>query len=337
MTTRLTDIIDPEVFLDLPAVNDPTKTTFYESGIIVNSPLLNGLATADGDDATLPFWKDIDASVAPNLSNDNPADQATPEKVVQGSQKARKLFLNQTWQAADLVNEFSMGVDALQHVRNRVDAYWMKQWQKYLINATEGILQDNIANDSSDMAIDVSIADGNNAAAANLFSDEAFIDASMTLGDSFENIGAVAMHSVVYGKARKNNSIDFIPDSEGRYTIPTYQGRRVILNDEITVVAGGTSGFVYRTILFGAGLFGYGNGAPTTPVAVERDELAGNGGGIEALITRKTWLLHPFGYQFTGASVAGVSPTMAEYANAANWDRVVERKNVPLAYLLTNG
>ena len=337
MTTRLSDVIDIEVYQDLPAVNDPTKTTIFESGVAVASPLLNSLAGAMGDSAQLPFWKDIDASVEANLSNDDPASTATPQKVVQGKQVARKLFLNQAWQAADLVNEFSMGGDALQHVRNRVDAYWVKQFQKYLMAATEGILQDNIANDSGDMAIDISIADGDNATADNLFSDTAFINASMTLGDSFENLGAILVHPVVYGQMRKNNSIDFIPDAAGQYTIPTYQGRRVILNSEVTVVAGGTSGFVYRTVLFGAGAFGYGQGNPTNPVEVERDGLAGNGAGIEALINRKTWLIHPFGYEFKSGTVAGQSPTIAEYKLAANWDRVVERENVPLAFLLTNG
>ncbi len=124
MTVRLTDIIDPEVFQDLAPVNDPTKTSFFESGIVQTSPLLSTIASADGDSAILPFWKDIDSGVEANISNDDPSSLATPNKIVQGQQKGRKLFLNQTWQAADLVNEFSMGADALQHVRIRVDSYW---------------------------------------------------------------------------------------------------------------------------------------------------------------------------------------------------------------------
>lgn len=45
--------------------------------------------------------------------------------------------------------------------------------------------------------------------------------------------------------------------------------------------------------------------------------------------------LHPLGYQWKESSVAGASPLIAELADAANWERVVERKAVPLAYLLT--
>jgi hypothetical protein len=46
-------------------------------------------------------------------------------------------------------------------------------------------------------------------------------------------------------------------------------------------------------------------------------------------------LLHPFGFQQTGTP-AGVSFTQAELAQAAQWDRVLPRKNVPIAYLVTN-
>jgi hypothetical protein len=70
---------------------------------------------------------------------------------------------------------------------------------------------------------------------------------------------------------------------------------------------------------------------------VEREALQGNGGGIETLVSRKSWIVHPFGFQFLSGSVAGESPTLAEYKLAANWDRVVPRKNVPVAFLVTNG
>ena len=87
--------------------------------------------------------------------------------------------------------------------------------------------------------------------------------------------------------------------------------------------------------MFGAGAFGYGEGMSSVPVEVERNGLQGNGGGVETLIVRKTWLLHPFGFQATGTP-AGESFTHAELAEATSFDRVVDRKNVPLAFLITN-
>jgi hypothetical protein len=334
--STLANIIDVTVFQDLPAVDSPEKTAFYESGVIVRNPLLDSFAMAAGKTAELPFWNDLDASSEPNLSDDT-ATLATPDEILQGEQIARKLFVNNGWKEADLAGELAMGGTAMEQVRARVDTYWRRQWQRRLVAATVGLLADNVANDSGDMVFDASIEDGDNATAANLFSRSNFTAAAFTLGDMFDVTGAVAMHSVVYKRAVDNDDIEFIPDSQGNMTIPTYLGKRVIVDDGMTVVAGGTSGFKYTTILFGAGAFGWGEGMPHIPTEIQRQESAGNGGGIETLWSRKTWLLHPFGYQFTSASVAGVSPTLAEYQNAANWDRVIERKNVPLAFLVTNG
>jgi len=112
-------------------------------------------------------------------------------------------------------------------------------------------------------------------------------------------------------------------------------GLRVIVDDSMTVTAGSTSGFKYTSVLFGEGAFAYGDGAPLVPVEVERQEAQGNGAGVETLWTRKTWILHPSGYQNTGTP-ASFSFTPAELAADAAWSRVVERKNVPLAFLVTN-
>lgn len=335
-TVQLADIIDVTVFNDLPAVNSPEKTAFFESGVAVSNPLLNAIATGAGKVAELPFWNDIDPTDEPNLSSDDPGTSATPAKVTQGEQIARKLFLNHGLSASDLASELAMGSQAMEHIRSRFDTYWTRQWQRRVIACLDGVLADNIANNSGDMVNDAAIEDGNNATAANLFSRSNFTSAAFTLGDAFENTGIVAMHSVVYKRAVDNDDIDFIPDSQGQLTIPTYLGKRVVVDDGMTVTAGGTSGFKYTTILFGAGAIGYGNGMPIVPVEVEREAAQGNGGGIETLWNRKTWIVHPSGFQFTGTP-AGDSPTLAEFRSAASWDRVVERKNVPVAYLITNG
>jgi hypothetical protein len=336
-TVQLADIIDVTVFQDLPAVNSPEKTAFYEGGVIARSPLLDTLANAPGKIAELPFWNDLDETSAPNISNDDPASSATPDKITQGKQIGRALYLNKGWSASNLATELAMGENAMSHIRNRSDKYWTRQFQRYLIAGADGVLADNVANDSGDMVSDVAIEDGDNAAAANLFSRSNFTSAAFTLGDAFENTGVIGVHSVVYKRMVDNDDIDFIPDSQGRLTIPTFMGKRVIVDDGMTTVAGSTSGFKYTTVLFGEGAFGYGEGMPAKPVAVESKEAQGNGAGVETLWTRKTQLIHPFGFQFTSGSVAGDSATIAEMKLAANWDRVVARKNVPLAFLITNG
>ena len=332
--TQLSDIIDVTVFQDLPAVSSPEKTAFFQSGAVVRTPLLDALASAEGKIAELPFWKDLDGSAETNYSDDSETS-ATPLKVIQGEQITRKAFVNNGWKEADLASELSMGGDALTQVRNRVDTYFMRQWQRRVIAMANGVLADNVANDSGDMVNDIAAEAIAGQSASTKWSRGAFTNAVFTLGDAFGDISAVAVHSAVYKQMVDADDIDFIPDSNGSLILPTFMGKTVIVDDGMTVTAGSTDGFKYTTILFGAGAFGYGEGNSKVPVEVEREASQGNGGGTEALWVRKTWLLHPFGFQTTGTP-AGESFTQTELALATTWDRVVERKNVPLAYLVTN-
>jgi hypothetical protein len=120
-------------------------------------------------------------------------------------------------------------------------------------------------------------------------------------------------------------------------TIPTFLGRRIVIDDGMPAALNATSELIeYTSVLFGAGAFGVGEGSPENPVEVDRAPAQGNGAGIETLHSRKTVLMHPAGYQFTSSSVASVSPTRAELEAAANWTRVVERKAVSMAFLVTN-
>lgn len=334
-TTLLSDIIDVVVYQDLPAVNSPEKTAFYESGIVVRNPMLDSAATAAGKTAELPFWNDIDPTDQPNLSTDNPATLATPAKVVQGEQIARKAFLNHGLSASDLASELAMGPRALEHVRNRFDTYWQRQWQRRLIASANGVLADNVANDAGDMVINVAAEATGSVTASTLFNRDAFTNAVYTAGDAADMMRAIAVHSRVMAQMVKNDDIVYIPDSQGQLTIPTYMGLRVIVDDGLTVTPGSTSGFKYTSVIFGPGAFGYGDGQPLVPVEVQREANQGNGGGIETLWTRKTWLLHPFGFQCVGVP-ASVSLSLAELAAATTWDRVVARKNVPMAFLITN-
>lgn len=332
--TQLADIIDVTVFQDLPAVNTPELTAFFQSGVVVRSPLLDSLANSAGKTAELPFWKDLDGTDETNYSDDS-ENSATPNKVIQGEQISRKSFVNNGWKEADLASELSMGGDALTQVRNRVDTYFTRQWQRRIIAMSNGLLADNVANNSGDMVSDIAAESIATQTAATKWSRSAFTTAVFTLGDAFGGISALAVHSAIYKQMVDADDIDFIPDSNGSLIIPTFMGKTVIVDDGMTVTAGSTDGFKYTTILFGAGAFGYGEGMAKVPVEVAREAAEGNGGGTEALWVRKTFLLHPFGYQSVGTP-AGSSFTHAELATATTWSRVVERKNIPVAFLICN-
>lgn len=344
--SRLANIIDVEVFNDIPAVDIPERTAFFQSGVAVRDAALDALANAPGKTAEMHFWKDLDPNIEQNYSNDNPADLAVPLLIEQDEMTARKAFMNQGWSESDLAAELASGGNAMRRIRARVDTYWMRRWQRRVIATTVGLFLNNVADDDGDMVHDISIQDGDAATDANKFGRTAMVAGAFTMGDGFEAIGTIVVHSVIAQRMIDNDDIVYIPDSRGNLTIPTYLGRRVVIDDASPVIAGTTSGFRYVSTLFGAGIIGYGEGTPEVPTEVERSAAGGNGGGVETLWTRRTMLIHPLGHTFTSNTVsgpaapknpAGISPTDSDLRLAANWNRTHDRKLIPLAFVVTNG
>lgn len=334
-TVRISDVIEPQVFMDYQAMDTTQKTELISSGIVVSNEMLNAKAATGGRIVDLPFWKDL-SNTEPNISNDDPAVTAPTENIGTAEQVARIAYLNKAFQAADLASDIA-GSDALERISASVTRYWNRQFQARVLSTLKGIKADNIAANAGDMVFDVATDAVGAASASEKFSADNFINAAFTMGDAVDGIGAIAVHSVVYMSMVKQNLITFVKNSENSLVIPYYLGKVVIRDDTMPVVVG-TNRVKYTSVLFGYGCIGFGEATPDNAVEVYREPLKGNGGGIESLITRKTWLLHPFGYKFNSASIAGTTPTHAELELATNWERVAyERKQVPIAFLVTNG
>lgn len=321
---RLSDIVEPSVFTDYVIQNTMTRTAFYESGVVVNNGVISTQLRAGAHSFTVPFWNDL-ADDEANIASDDPAETATPYKIGSDKQLVRKSFLHQSWSAMNLASEIA-GDNALSRIQQRVAAYWRRQMQSRVIASLNGILADNVANDSGDMVNDISGEVG----AAAVFSATAVIDAAGTLGDAMEDLVGIAMHSDIYRRAMKNDLIQYLPDSQGR-PIATFRGLATIVDDGLPVTTG-----AYTSVLFGRGAIGYAMSAPSVADGTEVESLpaAGNGGGQQVLHSRVNVGAHPAGFSWAETAVAGESPTLAELADATNWDRVIERKAVPMAFLI---
>lgn len=344
---RLSDVVIPEVYMGYQALNTPELTAFWQAGLVVRTELMDTIARTGGKTGTLPFWKDLDSNIEPNMSNDDPDDKAVPNKVGTGTMTYRKAFMNQGYSSMDLIGELS-GSEPLQHIRNRFGTYWARQYQRRLIASLKGLLADNIANNAGDMVVNISTETGD----AARFNATSVVMAAGTMGDALDANGfaAIAMHSAIRTKAVLDQDIIFIPDAQGKLTIATYKGMRVVVDDAL-IYSGtaNTANAVYMTVLIGTGFWGFGSeigscfaageGVPMTPVAVERDERAGNGGGMETIWERKTTILHPYGWSWTDPTGADAltefSPVLTDLAKAAPWTRVVDRKQAPIAFLLS--
>ena len=334
-TTRLSDVqFDPDVYASYVQEDHPDLNAYVKSGVAVTNALLQSRAAGEGDITSIPYWKDLDYS-SENTSSDDPSATATPDKIGTGKMVARNAHINNAWQTANLVSETLGSEDPMRQIQSRTSMYWENRFEARIQACTLGIFLENQAA-TGDMIYDIASEDADNATAANKFSFEAFTLARSTMGESAAKLALLAVHPVVITQMILNQDIEYIQDSGTGVQIPTYNGFRVVEDKKMPAIAGGTSGFKYLSVLYSAGMFGYGDAPAVRPVATEYDELAGNGAGIETLVERKQWLIHPEGYKWTEASVAGGSPTTTECALATNWERQFERENVSIAFLLSN-
>jgi hypothetical protein len=331
--TALSDALVPEIFTPYRQAITEEKSRLVQSGALVRDQEVDALLAGGGMTFNLPRWKDLDDTGA-NVSAGTAGSSVTPLSIGSFDEIAIRLSRNQSWGAARLVKALA-GSDPMSAVAARTGAYWAREAQRTLLAIMKGVLADNAANDSGDMTNDIS--GSSYTPGVTDFSAEAFIDTLDTMGDSENELGIVMMHSKVFNRARKNNLIDFVPDStnQSAVEIPYFLGRLVIVDDSMP-----KTGSVFETWIFGQGALVWGVGTNDVPVEVYRLPLDGNGGGTDAMIERVEWTIHPRGFAFTGTTTAGGGPTNAATSGnlgvAGSWDRVVpERKQVHIARLIT--
>ncbi len=327
--TQIADVVVPAEFTAYIIEQNLTSTALYQSGVLVQNGLMASQLAKGSNNFTIPFWADPAGAGEADITSDDPTVLSTPVKVTANKQIVRKSFLHQSWSEMSLASELA-GADALALVQSRVLNYWDRQYEKRLVASLLGVLYSNVANNSGDMVVDISGATGNAAD----FSGTAAITAALTMGDQLHQMKSIVMHSKIYGEALVNDEIVFFKPSENDLEVATYKGMSVLVDDNLTTSTTG----VYITILMGTGAVGFAVAPPETGYGTEiyRTPSAGNGGGQTTLHSRNNVALHPLGLSFTGASVAGESPTIAELATAANWTRAVsQRKSIPLCFLIS--
>lgn len=331
--TRISDVIVPEVFNSYMAKDTKQTMAFYQTGVLrSDSDLANKLA-GGGRTFNVPFWRDLDDSES-DTASDDPDSHASASPITAGKDVALRQVRTKGWTTSMLTSELA-GSDPMARITSRVGSYWGRQFDKIAVATARGVFADNVANDGGDMVNDIST--GSTVTSANLISAEAVMDTAQTMGDAKQELKLIVMHSVVNNRLAKQDLIDFRPDSTGNVWVPHYLNYRVHVSDNVPVVnVGGT--LRYHNYLFGENVFGWAEHDVAKPVETKSDASAGDGMGVEELWTRRQFAIHPYGIKWTDAQVAGEFPTNAELALAANWDRVYpERKQIPMALLITNG
>lgn len=331
---RISDVIVPPVFTANVINKTMELSVLFQSGIIVPDAQIQLLAQGPNSNFTMPYFTDL-ANDEAGISSDDPAVKSTPGKIGMNKDEAQKHFRTKSWSSMDLTSAM-LNKDPMGVIETLVAGYWARQGLRTVIASLQGVVAANVAQDGGDMVHNRALPGAGTPTAANMLDAVAVLTAKQSMGDAAEGLTAMAMHSVVYTNLQKQNLIAYIPNSRGEVNIATYLGKRVLIDDTcpVEIVSGNP---VYTSYLFGQGAIGYGEGSPKTPTEVTRDAAAGNGEGQETLFNRKHFIMHPRGIKFTRAVMAGKSPTNAELADATNWDRVYDRKQIRFAAIKTNG
>lgn len=332
-STKIADVIVPDVFNPYVIERTAELARFYMGGIVSNDAELDRLASAGGKLINMPFWKDLsgDDEVLSDTAS------LTPAKIAASQDVAALLMRGKAWSVNDLAKALS-GDDPMRAIGDLVATYWARRFQAVGMASLKGVFADNVANNSSDMVHDVAGATNADVTADTKFSADTFIDGQSTFGDAIGSVSGIGFHPDVYYNLKKLDKISFEKESKGELEMETYRGLPVIVDRNLPFTPAGGAATTstapkYSTYLFGTGALGLGQGGAPVPTETDRDSLAGE----DILVTRHHFVMHPRGVKFASGSVVGASPTNAELGDALNWTRVYERQNVRIASIATNG
>lgn len=318
--TKLSDVIVPELFNPYVIKRTMELSALYQSGIIERNAEFDKLASEAAPIHNMPFFEDLTGESEPIIEDaDLTANKITSNKDV--STTIRRAMM---WSATDLSAALA-GSDPMQAIASLVAGFWARDKQKELIAVLNGVFGSYTDEDGGTVTpltehiLDISGSSGN----AAKISASAFIDACQLLGDAQEQLTAIAMHSATKSQLKKNNLIETERDSNS-VEFETYQGRRVIVDDGCPVGNG-----VYTTYLFGRGAIAYGEGHPVGFIPTEIDRDKKKGSGVDYLINRNVFIMHPRGIKWTDAVRENVeTPTRSELANPKNYQRIYEPKQI---------
>ena len=323
MSTTFRDVIVPELFNPYVIQRTMELSKLFECGIVQNNAEFDRLASEAAPIHNMPFWEDLSGDAEAVIEGkDLVASKITSSKDVSTTIRRAKM-----WSATDLAAALA-GSDPMKAIGDLVARYWSRQMQKELISVLKGVFgthtpaEGDAVTPFAEHILDITKT---GSAAAQKISASATIDAIQLLGDAQDTLTGFVMDSATKSYLKKQNLIATERDSNS-VEFDTYQDRRVIVDDSCPV-----NGGVHTAYLFGQGAIALGNGNPVGFVPTETDRDKKKGSGVDYLINRKTFILHPRGIKWTNEVRANIeTPTREELENALNWQRVYDAKAVPI-------
>lgn len=313
MTTRIADVIQPEVFTPYTIQRTMELSALIQSGIVQNSEEFDRLASGPNTLINMPFWDDLTGE--PEVMNDT--DDTTPGKINANKDVARKLAFVKSFGANALASLLS-GDDPMKAIGDRFATYWARQYQQILLSILDGVFD---GTGMEEKVHDISTAEGDKA----YINGRTFIDATQKMGDAKDLLTGVMMHSAVEAHLAKLDLIEYKEESQGKIRIPYFMGKRVIVDDAMPF---DTTTGVGVSYLFGEGAIALGNGSHPNILQTEIVRKGLSRAGEDVLVNRRLPLLHPRGVKWTETAVSDQFPTFQDLENGENWERVYEPKAI---------
>ncbi len=304
-TTRITDVIQPEIFTPYSINRTMELSALIQSGIAENNKEFDTLASGPNTLINMPFWEDLtgDAEVMDDQGNHTPGNIGTNADV------ARKLAFVKSY-GANALSAMLSGDDPMRAIADLFAAYWNRQYQGILLSVLDGVFA------SASMAEkikDITALTGG----AELINGRTFLDAVQLMGDAKDLLTGVMIHSATETYLAKNDLLEYKEDSQGKIRIPYFMGKRVIVDDSIAfdTATGASEGY-----LFGAGAIGWGNGAHKNIRQTETIHDGMSLAGEDILVNRKISILHPRGVKWVEpvGGTAKAFPNLTELATGTN-------------------
>lgn len=321
-----TDITDITNALKNPLLSENILRTSIESsplltsGAAMQDPFLNEALTTKAGIAENRFT--FMSHPNPNISNDNPNAIATPHSLSSGLQITRPAYLNLPIGYMDIIED-AHGISASDMIAQYFGMYWGVEHDRYALSCALGVLGTSIGTET--LILDDS---------ANVFNLTNHLKAVNKLGDRSGKVAIIAAHSALVTRMKILNGTNNIASYQGDLpkNVFSFNGYLVVEDDTIpcnldTKVA---------TVLYLAkGAIRVGKYIPKA-VQLQTNQLAGNGGGMTALISHYHLNVAVPGFSFTNtSSLVDKSVTRAGLEDPDNYTWVYDNdlRQAPLCAL----
>ncbi|MRJ06249.1 MAG: hypothetical protein C6I01_01855 [Epsilonproteobacteria bacterium] len=335
--TKLADVLTRALWTKEFRNDAPFIKSILNSGIFTIDPRVDSVVNSAeaGQIIEIPFINTPDY-IEPSI-----ADDSTNEIISTGVNYGRQYgvlgLYAKSWGTSLLAEVFSSS-DPLRFFRDYVGRYWGEDLERRIVMSLRGILGANINSNNGDLVLDV--ADDTEDGAPILLDASILIDAKGLVGELQDSFQKLFVHSKVYQDLQKQNLVEVIPPSEqAPMGLKKFGDYELIVSDLMPVIEGDNKKS-YVSVIAKRGAFVYSQKdlSKTAIKAVEyyNNPKAGNGAGIEELISRNAFLVHPLGWSFDKAKITNVSPSLADLATPDVWSRVYRQQNTNFIFVITN-